>query len=480
LKAGGVFVMINPIYTERELSFVVNDSEAEMMITLDALWPKLSHARGDLCIKKYFITTISDWLPFPKNYLYKFKNRKAIRSYNVIYDNQSILPWTTLTQGRQTPDEVEITPETLAALQYTGGTTGEAKGVMLSHRNFCVNVYQIFNFLTPSLVNQRHMFPAVLPFFHVYGLMVTMFTPVALGAKIVPFPRFAPHDLLKCMTEERATIFGGSPAMFMSLLKTKEIKNCDLSSLKACICGSAPIPVEHLSRFREITGMGICEGYGLTEASPITHLNPVHGLQKPGSIGVPLPGTDAKIVDMELGSVEVPVGKAGELIIRGPQVMQGYWRRPDDNANTLRNGWLYTGDIATMDEDGYFYIVDRKKDMVIVGGYNVYPREIDEVLHEHPKIKEAVAVGIPHSSKGEVIKVYIVPEDDVTLTKAEVMAYCREHLAQYKVPRHVEFRKDLPRTMVGKVLRRELRAEEIEKQKNRASSAPETDSDGEE
>ena len=468
LKAGGVFVMINPMYMERELSFLINDSEAEMLIALDAFWPKINAARSELPVKKYFITSISDYLPFPKNYLYKFKNRAEIRKYNLVYDNQSVFRWSELMQGRQTPDKVEITPDTLAALQYTGGTTGEAKGVMLSHYNFCVNVYQLINFLTPSVAKQRHVFPAVLPYFHVYGLMVAMFAPIALGAKIVPFPRFAPHELLKCMSEEQATIFGGSPAMFMALLKTKEIKVCDLSSLTACICGSAPIPVEHLKQFKEITGMGICEGYGLTEASPITHLNPMHGLQKTGSIGVPLPGTEAKIVDMDLGSVEVPTNKAGELIIRAPQVMQGYWRRPDDNANTLRNGWLYTGDIATMDDDGYFYIVDRKKDMAIVGGYNVYPREIDEVLHEHPKIKDAVSVGIPHPSKGEIIKAFIVPEDNVTLTKAEVLTYCRERLAQFKVPRQVEFRKELPRTIVGKVLRRELRAEEIEKQKRGA------------
>ncbi len=474
LKAGGAFVMINPVYMERELSFSLNDSEAEIMISMDSLWPKINAARGELAVKKFFITNACDWLPFPQKYFYRFRNRVEIRQYNVKYDNKAVFHWADLMHCKDAPAAPEIKGETLAALQYTGGTTGESKGVMLSHYNFCVNVYQLINFLTPKLAKQRHVFPATLPYFHVYGLLVSLFAPIALGAKIIPFPRFAPHELLRCMHEERATIFGGSPSMFMALLKTREIKDCDLSSLVFCICGSAPIPVEHLKQFKQVTGISICEGYGLTEASPITHLNPVNGLHKPGSIGVPLPGTEAKIVDMELGAVEVPANKAGELVIRGPQVMQGYWRRPDENANTLRNGWLYTGDIATMDDDGYFFIVDRKKDMAIVGGYNVYPREIDEVLHEHPKIREAVAVGIPHSSKGEIIKAYIVPEDGVTLTKAEVLAYCRERLAQFKVPRQIEFRNALPRTMVGKVLRRELRAEEMKKQQAAAGSTSES------
>lgn len=226
------------------------------------------------------------------------------------------------------------------------------------------------------------------------------------------------------------------------------------------------MPLEHIRRFHELTGAQVIEGFGLTEASPVTHLNPIHGVQKPGSIGVPFPDTEARVVDMEVGLVPLPPGKIGELIIRGPQVMQGYLNRPDETANTLRNGWLYTGDIATMDEDGYFFIVDRKKDMIIVGGYNVYPREIDEVLHEHPKVKEAVTVGVPHATRGEIIKAYIVPREGVKLTKAEIVAHCREQLANYKVPKQVEFRNELPKTIVGKVLRRILRAEEEERLKN--------------
>jgi long-chain acyl-CoA synthetase len=251
-------------------------------------------------------------------------------------------------------------------------------------------------------------------------------------------------------------------------MQHKEFAKHDLSSIQYCISGSAPIPAAALERFQNLTGCKIIEGYGLTESSPITHLTPSLGKQKFGSIGMPLPDTEARIVDMEVGTLPVPQGKMGELIIRGPQVMSGYHNRPDDTASTLRNNWLYTGDIAYMDEDGYFYIVDRKKDMVIVGGYNVYPREVDDVLLEHPKIKEAVAVAVLHPTRGERLKAYVVPKPDVELTAAEVVAHCRKQLANYKVPRQVEFRESLPRTITGKVLRRTLRSEEIEKYSRQA------------
>lgn len=246
----------------------------------------------------------------------------------------------------------------------------------------------------------------------------------------------------------------------MALLQQKNLARYDLSSVRYCISGSAPMPVPVMEKFNKLTGARIVEGYGLTEASPITHLNPLLGVNKNGSIGLPFPDTDAAIVDMDVGSVPLPPGKIGELVIRGPQVMGGYWNRPDETASVLRNGWLYTGDIAYMDEEGYFFIVDRKKDLIITGGYNVYPREIDEVLHEHPAVKEAVSVGINHRTRGEIIKAYIVLREGYTLTKAEVLAFCREKLANYKVPKQVEFRDELPKSIVGKVLRRVIREEE--------------------
>jgi long-chain acyl-CoA synthetase len=270
--------------------------------------------------------------------------------------------------------------------------------------------------------------------------------------------------------KQRITVFPGAPAVYIAVMQNKDIADYDLSSLLACISGSAPMPVEYMRAFREKTNCIIVEGYGLTEASPVTNVNPVFGRQKPGTIGLPLPGTEARIVDMELGNIPLPPDGVGELIVRGPQVMKGYWKRPDETANVLRNGWLYTGDIASMDEQGYVSIVDRKKDLVITGGYNVYPREVDELLYTHPKIQDAVCVGVPHGARGEVLKAYIVLKPGEQLAFSEITAFCRGKLANYKVPRMVEFRDELPRNQVGKILRRTLRADE---EKRRTKNAPE-------
>lgn len=478
LKAGGVFVMINPTYTTREIALQVQDSELDMLICLDLFWPKIEAMLSEVPVRKIFITSVPDALAFPKNYLAKLKLFKETRKLNLNFDHKTVFPWAELFSEKKGISTPATSSDDLAALQYTGGTTGESKGVMLTHHNLCSNVYQIMDMIAPKSKKVAHQIsPTILPYFHVYGMMVGVLIPVCLAGTIIPVPRYVPQELLATLSRSRATLFGGAPAIFISLMHLREIKEHDLSALDFCISGSAPIPVEHMSAFKELTGVEICEGYGLTEASPITHLNPVCGKKKFGSIGLPLPSTMAKIVDMEVGTVEVPYGKAGELIIKGPQVMKGYWNRPDDTASTVRNGWLYTGDIALMDEDGYFYIVDRKKDMAIVGGFNVYPREIDEILHEHPKIKEAVSVGIPHPTKGEILKAYIVVKEGEQLDKHEVLAFCREKLAQYKVPRQIEFRADLPRTMVGKVLRRVLRDEEIAKQQKNPTATMHEDED---
>ncbi|MFV0423286.1 long-chain-fatty-acid--CoA ligase [Oleidesulfovibrio sp.] len=469
LKAGGIVVMTNPLYMEKELVHQIDDSGARFMITLDLVWPKIASLKDKLGIEKYFVTKISDALRFPLNFLYDFKSHRDGTAKPVPYDGEHIQPWKNLTKGkRRYCAKIEDPAETLALLQYTGGTTGIAKGVMLTHQNLCVNVQQCCAMLQ-ELVHNKHTFMGLLPYFHVYGLTTCLIFPTSLAATIIPFPRYVPKDVLDGIAKHKPTIFPGAPSVYISLMQQKEVGKYDLTSIEYCIAGSAPMPVEQMKRFKKLTGAAIIEGFGLTEASPITHLNPIRGLNKNGSIGVPFPDTEARIVDMELGSVPLPAGKIGELIIKGPQVMQGYWNRPDETAGTLRNGWLYTGDIATMDEDGYFYIVDRKKDMFIVGGYNVYPREIDEVLYEHPKVKEAVTVGVPHPTRGEVIKAYIVPKPGESLTKNDIIAHCRAKLANYKIPRQVEFREELPKTIVGKVLRRALRAEEEEKLKKRSS-----------
>ncbi|WP_432737900.1 long-chain-fatty-acid--CoA ligase [Maridesulfovibrio sp. FT414] len=462
LKAGGVVTMTNPLYMETEIVHQLNDSGAKMLVTVDLLWPKIEKLRDKLPVRKYFITRISDTLNFPLNILYKAKCLRDKNTPKIPYNETSILKWKALRSGKETYNATNVRPEDTALLQYTGGTTGLSKGCNLTHANLSANVQQCHAMLN-KLGRDKEIVLGILPYFHIYGLTVCLNFPTLLGATMVPFPRYVPLDVLKTMHKLKPTLFPGAPALYISLLQQKELDKYDVASVKYCLSGSSPMPVEGIKQFKEVFGAEIVEGFGLTEASPVTHLNPLIGKRKPGSIGMPLPSTDAAIVDMEVGSVQLPPGKMGELIIRGPQVMKGYYNKPDETAGTLRNGWLYTGDIAYMDEDGYFYIVDRKKDMIISSGYNIYPREVDEVLYKHPKIKEAVTVGLPHKTRGEIIKVYIVLKEGESMDRNEITAYCREKLAGYKVPRQVEFRKELPKTMVGKVLRRALREEEARK-----------------
>lgn len=463
-KAGAILVLTNPLYMENELIHQLNDSGSKYLITIDMAWPKIKDLRMRLGVKKYFVTSIADGLRFPLRQLYKFKERK--KDYGLVFDNNTVLPFSNLLKGKNrlsTP--VENPVETLLALQYTGGTTGTPKGAMLTHNNFNANVVQITETLSACL-QKHHNFLGVLPFFHVYGLTTCLLLPVAVGATIHIQPRFNPIEVMKCIQKNKITIFPGAPSVYIAMLQHKDISKYNLSSLELAISGSAPMPVEYIAMFTELIGGQIIEGYGLTEASPITNINPLKGERRPGSIGLPLPSTLCRIVDMELGNVPMPPSQAGELVIKGPQVMKGYWKRPDESGNTIRNGWLYTGDIATMDEQGYVFIVDRKKDLVLVGGYNVYPREIDEVLYSHPKVQDAVSVGVPHKTRGEILKVYIVLKPGESMTKNEVISYCRSKLANYKVPKQVEFRDELPKSMVGKILRRAIRSEEEEKIKH--------------
>jgi long-chain acyl-CoA synthetase len=479
LRAGAVGVMTNPLYMETEIVHQFNDAGVRFCITLDLLWPKLEKLSDAIPVEKFFVTTIGDGLKFPLNLLYKAQARKNRTSPAVPYDNKRVLPYKTLLKGSETYTDKRVDPEDLALLQYTGGTTGVAKGCMLTHFNLGANLQQCQSMIH-TLGQQRETFLGILPYFHIYGMTTCLTWPTSMGATLAPFPRYVPLDVLKGIQKLKPTVFPGAPALYISLLQQKNVDKFDLKSINCCVSGSAPMPVEHMNKFAERTGTEISEGYGLTEASPVTHFNPIEGVRKPGSIGLPFPDTDAKIVDMVVGGEPLPPGKRGELVIKGPQVMKGYYNRPDSTADVLRNGWLYTGDIATMDEEGYFYIVDRKKDLIISGGYNIYPREIDEVLHTHPKIEEAVSVGIPHEARGEIVKAYVVVRKGEELSRNDVIAFCREKLANYKVPRRVEFRNDLPKTMVGKVLRRALRDEEtakLEARKNR--SGKKESSDGE-
>ncbi|MGE4553844.1 MAG: long-chain fatty acid--CoA ligase [Desulfovibrionaceae bacterium] len=464
LRAGAVVVMTNPLYMETEIVHQLNDSGARFMILLDLLWPKIDALRDRLPVDAFFVTSIDEGLRFPLSVLYRLKTRREGKVPDVPFDGERVSHFAALTRGGKKFTCKGIIPtQDTAVLQYTGGTTGVAKGCIVTHANLAANMQQCRGFLQ-AIAGDQETFIAVLPFFHIYGLTVCINFPTLIGGTTLIFPRYDPKEMLAAIHKLKPTIFPGAPAIYGSLIQQKSVGKYNLKSIKVCISGSAPLPADTTRRFTELTEAKILEGYGLTEASPVTHFNPFKSKQKPGSIGVPMPDTEARIMDMMVGGGEpLPPGKMGELVIRGPQVMRGYYERPADTADVLRNGWLYTGDIAYMDEDGYFFIVDRRKDLIISSGYNIYPREIDEVLHHHPKIREAVAVGIPHETRGEIVKVFVVREPGADLDKTEVIAYCKEKLAAYKVPRQVEFREDLPKTLVGKVLRRALREEEERK-----------------
>lgn len=463
LKAGATVVMTNPLYMESELLHQMTDGGVRHLVSIAACWPKLNAMRFRLGVEKFFITDNSDVLRWPRRLLYKFMGKKDPAAPVVEYDNHQVFPYTDLLHGNKRLCVPYGDPaEQLALLQYTGGTTGTPKGVMLSHANQSANLAQIAAVLQ-VLKGKPQVFAALLPIFHVYGLSTCLLLPTVLRATCVMIPRYDPGEFLGLIARHKITVFPGAPSVYLSLLQHKDFTKYDVSSLAYGISGSAPIPAASLEKFQSISGCKLLEGYGLTETSPITHITPAEGMQKFGSIGMPLPGTRARIVDMDVGTIEMPVGEPGELIIKGPQVMSGYYHRPDETAGALRNGWLYTGDIAYMDENGYFFIIDRKKDMAIVGGYNVYPREIDEVLLEHPGVKEAVSVAVAHPTRGEMVKAFVVPKEGVTLTATDIAKFCRQRLANYKVPRQVEFRDALPRAATGKILRRTLQAEEMAK-----------------
>ncbi|MCL6450165.1 MAG: long-chain fatty acid--CoA ligase [Acetobacteraceae bacterium] len=458
MKAGGVVVMVNPMYVERELQYQLSDAGARTVVVLDHLYPRLSRVREAVGVKDVVWTGMQDYLPFPLSLLYPVKARREKHQVGVPA-GPGIHRFTALSRGRGRPEPVDVGPDDLALLQYTGGTTGVSKGAMLSHRNLMANVVQTVEWLVGSRPGEEKVL-AVLPFFHVYGMTCALNFSVALAATMVLHPRFVIKDILKSINRSRPTLFPGAPTMYVAVINHPRVKDYDIRSITACISGSAPLPIEVQERFEELTGGRLVEGYGLTEASPVTHCNPIYGRRKAGSIGLPFPDTDAWIVDLETGSRWLEPGEIGELAVRAPQVMVGYWNRPDETAAVLRDGWLLTGDVARVDEEGYFYIVDRKKDVIIAGGFNVYPREVEEVLYEHPKVREAAVIGVPDPYRGETVKAFVVLKEGQAATAEEMVAFCEERLARFKVPRLVEFRADLPKTMVGKVLRRVLAEEE--------------------
>jgi long-chain acyl-CoA synthetase len=464
LRIGGIAVMNNPLYSDRELEHQFNDSGAKVLVTIDLLGNRMIDLRSKTNIKQIIYTSIGDYLPFPKNLLFPLVAKKKNLAADV-KSAENVFKWKTiLEKSSPNPPDVKLSFDDVAMYQYTGGTTGVSKGVILTHSNLSKQIQQIGAWF-PTF-NSNEIMLGALPFFHVFGLTTAMNLAIYMGWGDILVPKPQPEPLLEAIRKFKPTFAPLVPTMYIGILNHANIDKIDLTSINGCFSGSAPLPVEVITDFESKTGAVIVEGFGLTESSPVTHINPyAGGKRKVGSIGIPISDTDCRIVDLNDGETEVPVGESGELLVKGPQVMKGYWNKPDDTANTLKDGWLYTGDIAKMDEEGYFYIVDRKKDMVISGGYNVYPRDIEEVLYENPKVQEAAVIGIPHPTRGESIKVFVVLKEGKTATQESLIEYCSEKLARYKLPTEIEFRTELPKTNVGKILKKELRAEEMAKLK---------------
>ncbi|AXF55347.1 long-chain-fatty-acid--CoA ligase [Salicibibacter kimchii] len=438
LQAGAIVTQINPMLVGKELQHILMDSGAKTIVIYEPLLPVLEQIISDTFIENVIKVNL--------------EGRNT--------DHDIAVGFNQFLEVGEPPLPVNInTSEDVAVLQYTGGTTGRSKGAMLTHRNLLANVMQGAEFFNDTLEFGKERVLTVIPLFHVYGMTSGMNLAIYTGAMNILLPRFEPEELLTTIKETRPTVFPGVPTMYISLLNQAHLTNDSLESIKICISGSAPIPKEIIRQFEEKSKATILEGYGLSETSPSTHTNPYFSHRKPGSVGIGLPSTDYKIVDLGNGEKEMAPGEAGEIAIKGPQIMKGYWNMPEETAHALRNGWLYTGDIAYMDEDGYLYIVDRKKDLIIASGYNVYPRDVEEILYEHPAVQEAVVVGVPDSYRGETVKAVIVLNDDYQSEEEDLIDHCRENMAPYKVPRIIEFRKELPKTNVGKILRRKVREE---------------------
>ena len=466
LKTGAAVSPINPLYVEQEIVHQVTDAGCDTVIALPQFHARLAPLVGRTCLKRIILTGPEEYLPWFKRLVYPWmKRREQFRDVASI--SPTCIRWRQLMKGPLDARPLSVAPNDVALLQYTGGTTGTPKGVVLTHRNLVANTLQCHRWM-PALRSGEENFLGVLPFFHVYGMSACQNLAVSVAACLTLLPRFQVGEVLKTIQQERITVFPGIPAMYGAINNYSQLERFNLRSIRLCISGAGPLHPDIQHRFEALTGAKLVEGYGLTEAAPVTHVNPIQpadNQRRSRSIGLPLPETEAKIMDVETGSRELPIGEVGELVIRGPQIMQGYWNRPEETRAVLRDGWLFTGDVARMDRDGFFYIEDRKKDMIKSSGENVYPREVDEVLCRHPKVKEAVVVGIPMGLRGELIKAFVVLRDGEKTTTAELLDHCRKELAKFKVPKKIEFRAALPKTVIGKVLRRVLLDEELQKRR---------------
>jgi long-chain acyl-CoA synthetase len=462
LRLGAIAVNTNPLYVSREIKAQLEDSGAETIVLLDQFYPRLAAIQQHTQVKRVIVTDVAESIAFPFRQIVHLVQRKRGERVPVKFGPDVHSLKDLVAKHPPSPPKVEVSPGDIALFQYTGGTTGIPKAAMLSHGNLVANTLQLAAWFVKA-EKGKEVVMAAIPFFHVYGMTVCMIFGLYNGANVVMVPRPRPIEgVMRIIQKTRASIFPGVPTLYTAINHHPDVKQYALGSVKLCLSGAAPLPVEVAETFERITGGRLVEGFGMTECSPVATANPLFGKRKVGSIGIPVPDTDVKIVDLETGKTLSP-GEEGELAIKGPQVMPGYWNRPDETALTIRDGWLHTGDVAKIDDEGYISIVDRKKDMIAASGLKVLPREVEEVLFQHPKVKEAAVAGIPDPYRGETVKAFVVLKYGESATEQEIIQFCRGQLAPFKVPTSVEFRTDLPKSMVGKVLRRVLVEEEAGK-----------------
>ena len=459
LKAGGTVVNFSPLYSENELLHQIEDSHTDIMVTLNlkVLYPKMQAMLEKSRLKKLVVGTLPEVLPFPKSLLYPLAKAKDIAK---VPDDSRHVSFKELLNNDATFDTPSIdVNEDIAVLQYTGGTTGVAKGAMLTHANLYANAVQAALWFTMVEPGQERML-SVLPFFHVFAMTVCMNMSVHIGAEIIMLPRFELVPVLKVIDKKKPTMLPGVPTMYTAINNYPELSKYDLTSIKGCISGAAPMPLEVRQRFEALTGCSLVEGYGLTEASPVVCCNPLDGDNKENSVGLPMPQTRVVITDREDPHKVMPQGEIGEICIEGPQVMKGYWNRPDATKDVLIDGRLHTGDVGYLDEDGYTFIIDRIKDLILVGGFNVYPRNVEEGIYKHPAVEEVTVIGVPDEYQGQSVKAFVKLKKGENLGADQLVAFLRDHLGKHEIPRHIEFRSELPKTMVGKLSKKELVAEE--------------------
>jgi long-chain acyl-CoA synthetase len=465
LRAGAVVVPTNPLYTEREMQQQLADSGARVVVMLDSFYPVVRAVRARTALAHVILTSPADFLPPLLRPLYPFSQRgvkileprltrREMQQDAMLHSMKTVLQ--AHTKGGLLP--AQASSDDLAALQYTGGTTGFSKGAMLTHRNLLANAFQT-RYWTPGAYDAEEVTLCVAPFFHSYGLTVGMNFSILAAATMLLLPRFKAKDVVDAIRKYRPTLFPGIPTMYLAIMREVGEHTALLSSIKYCISGAAPLPAKIRKDFEAMTHGKLAEGYGLSEAAPVTHCNPLNGDIRDGSVGLPLPNVDAAIMDQKTGAL-LPVGEVGEIVVKGPNVMQGYWHRDRETADIFSNGWMHTGDLGKMDADGYFYVLERAKDMILASGFNVYPREVEEVLFHHPAVQDAAVIGVPDEYRGETVAAFIVLKPGVAAseeTRQDILAYCKRELAGYKVPKQLEFRESLPKSLIGKVLRRELR-----------------------